>query len=175
MLAQKQLHPLQIIAHFTAQFLLIHPFDHHSHFLVHILVQLMLLQHGYGYVPFGVIEPLHTDTEQLYSTLSRAYGQKECKDYAINRWMLYFLQRLVTQKRGLQEKIEREQTLQLHVSDYAARLLNLIEEHGKISLSELVHLTGFNKNTTKKHVQELVKKQQVIMHGKARATWYTVL
>ena len=115
------------------------------------------------------------DKEQLYSTLSRAYNQKEANDYAMNRWMLYFLQRLVSQKRSLQEKIEREQTLQLHVSDYAATLLHLIEEHGKLSLSELVHLTGFNKNTTKKHVQELVKKQQVIMHGKARATWYTVL
>jgi len=173
--AQKQLHPLQIIAHFIGQFLLIHPFDYHNHFFVHILAQFMLLQNGYNYVPFGAIEPLHADREQLYAMLSRAYGQKECQDYAINKWILYLLQRLVAQKRGLQEKIEREQALQLHVSDYAATLLNLIEEHGKLSLSELVGLTGFNKNTTKKHVQKLVKKQQVIMHGKARAAWYTVL
>ncbi len=173
--AQKTLHPLQAIAYFIGQFLIIHPFDYHNHIFVHIIAQLMLLQHGYSYVPFGVMEPLHADKEQLYSTLSRAYNQKEFNDYAMNRWMLYFLQRLVTQKRNLQEKIEREQTLRLHVSDYAATLLSLIEEHGKLSLSELVYLTGFNKNTTKKHVQELVKKQQVIMHGKARATWYTVL
>lgn len=175
LIAHKTLHPLQVIAHFVGQFLRIQPFDYHNHMLVPILAQLMLLQQGYSYVPFGAMEPLYADKEQLYSTLNRAYNCKESNDYAMNRWMLYFLQRLVAQKRVLQEKVEREQALQLYVSDYAATLLNLIEEHGKLSLSELVRLTGFNKNTTKKHVQELVKKQQIIMHGRARATWYTVL
>ena len=43
LLATKQLHPLQTIAHFIGQFLLIHPFDTHNHAMAHILLQLLLL------------------------------------------------------------------------------------------------------------------------------------
>lgn len=172
---QKQLHPLQIVAYFFGQFLRIYPFDAYNHAVAHLLVSLLLLQHGYGYVEFIMINAVYSDKEQLYSLINRAYTHNGISDYGMSAWISFFLKHMIQQKRILQEKIEREQKLQLHVSDYAATLLNLIQEHGKLSVGELVHLTGFNKNTTKKHIQELVKKHQIIMHGKARATWYTVL
>lgn len=173
--SQKQLHPLQIIALFVARFLLIHPFDQHNHLMIQLLLELMLLQHGYGYVTYTSMQQLHQDKEQLYAMLSRLYKGSEMQEQPCQAWMRFFLQRLIDQKRSLELVIEREQTLNLHISDYAATVLGLLQEHGKLSLSDLVQLTGFNKHTTKKHVQELVKKQQIVMHGKARATWYTVL
>lgn len=173
--SQKQLHPLQIIALFVARFLLIHPFDQHNHLMVQILLELMLLHYGYGYVPYIAMVPLHQDKEQLYAMLSRLYKGSEIQEQPYQSWMRFFLQRLLDQKRSLELVIEREQTLNLHISDYAATVLGLLQEHGKLSLGELVQLTGFNKHTAKKHVQELVKKQQIVMHGKARATWYTIL
>lgn len=175
MRAQKQLHPLQIIAFFVARFLLIHPFDSANHMMMHLLLELLLLQHGYAYVAYSTLDVLHHNKEQLYGMLSRLYKGSELQEQPFIVWMRFLLYRLLDQKRSLQAVIEREQVLHLHVSDYASTVLNLIQEHGKLSLRELVQLTGFNKHTTKKHVQELVKKQQVVMHGKARATWYTVL
>lgn len=172
--AHATLHPLLVIAHFIGRFLQIHPFDTHNHMMAHVLLEYLLLQQGYAYAAYGSMRALHEDVERLYALLNRAYS-KDATDFARTAWMSMLFRFLVEQKRVLESKIEREQNLNLHVSDYAATLLGLIQEHGKLSLSELVQLTGFNKHTTKKHVQELVKKQQIIMHGKARATWYTVL
>jgi len=171
----RHLHPLQVIAHFVGRFLHIQPFQDHNHALLQLVMQQLLLQQGYQFMPYGAIGALHTDIEILYTALRRAYHDSSAHEQVACGWMRLFMRTLLDHKRKLQEKVAREQTLNLHVSDYAATVLGLIQEHGKLSLSDLVRLTGFNKHTTKKHVQELVKKQQVIMHGKARATWYTIL
>ncbi|WP_411955184.1 hypothetical protein [Cysteiniphilum sp. JM-1] len=41
------------------------------------------------------------------------------------------------------------------------------------ALSEMVSLTGINRNTLKKHFQKLVSINQINQHGKGRGVWYS--
>ena len=44
-----------------------------------------------------------------------------------------------------------------------------------IALSELHLLTNFNKNTLKKHLENLVKNNQIRRNGVGRGIWYTLI
>ena len=52
-------------------------------------------------------------------------------------------------------------------------ILNLISAHTKATLSDLLTLTKANRNTIKKHLQDLVKKGLLKKHGVRKGTWYT--
>lgn len=54
----KTLHPLLIVAVFVVVFLEIHPFEDGNGRLSRILTTLLMLQFGYGYVPYSSLESI---------------------------------------------------------------------------------------------------------------------
>ena len=87
--------------------------------------------------------------------------------------MLFFLRALQIQKQRLQSKIEREQILMAKLPELSVRILELATEHGRLTVSQIVELTHANRNTVKKHVQQLVKKGRIVRHGKGRGAYYS--
>ncbi len=66
------------------------------------------------------------------------------------RRVVYFLRALRRQKTLLEKKIER----------------------GRITIAEIVKLTGANRNTVKKHLAALVEANHLAQHGRGKGTWY---
>ncbi len=52
--------------------------------------------------------------------------------------------------------MEREKLMMGEMSELAARIIELVQEHGRLSIGDAVKLTGANRNTLKQHFRALV-------------------
>ena len=172
-LEDKQLHPLLVIAIFTVVFLEIHPFQDGNGRLSRILTTLLLQRSGYAYVPYSSLESVIEQTkESYYLALRNTQGTIQTDSPDWQPWVLYFLRALQKQKQRLEAKIEREQILVAKLPELSVRILELATEHGRLTVRQIVKLTGNNRNTVKRHLQNLVAAQHLAQHGKGKGTWY---
>lgn len=173
-LERKALHPLLVIAVFTVAFLEIHPFQDGNGRLSRVITTLLLLRSGYAYVPYSSLESVvEQSKEGYYLALRNTQGTIRTNSPDWQPWVLYFLRALKKQKQRLEVKIEREHILLAKMPELSIKILELAAEQGQLSVSQLVELTGANRNTIKKHLQNLVASQQLAQHGKGKGTWYS--
>lgn len=172
-LKQKHLHPLLVIAIFTVVFLEIHPFQDGNGRLSRILTTLLLLQCGYAYVLYSSLESVIEQTKEgYYLALRSTQGTIRTDAPDWQPWVMYFLRALKKQKARLETKIQREKILVDALSELSVQILELAREHGRLTISQIVQITGANRNTVKKHLQSLVTSQHLTQHGKGKGTWY---
>jgi len=172
-LQERQLHPLLVIAVFTVVFLEIHPFQDGNGRLSRILTTLLLLRCGYAYVPYSSLESVIEQTKESYFiALRKTQGTIRSEAPAWQPWIIYFLRAMQQQKKLLEKKIERERVVMDTLPGLSVQILELAEEQGKITISQIVKITGANRNTVKKHLQTLVMANHLAQHGKGKGTWY---
>ncbi len=112
-LSAGDLHPLFIIGHFLVEFLKIHPFEDGNGRLSRILTNLMLLQHGYSYVPYVSHEKLIEDHKpDYYLALRKSQKTLGTDREDITPWLNFFLRIFLTQSQMAvtllaQEDLER--------------------------------------------------------------------
>lgn len=175
-LEAKQSHPLLIIGIFIVVFLAIHPFQDGNGRLSRILTTLLLLKSGYLYVPYSSLESIIENNKEGYYLALRKMQQSFAKKHPdFKPWLLFFLHCLQKQKRYLESKVSREKLLKVQLSPLSSEIVMLISEHGRLTISELEKLTKANRNTIKKHLQELVYNGHIVRQGKGRATAYSLL
>jgi Fic family protein len=173
-LESKDLHPLLVIAVFTVVFLEIHPFQDGNGRLSRILTTLLLLREGYAYVPYSSLESvIEKSKEGYYLALRSTQSTIRTDEPNWHPWVEYFLRSLKKQMQHLRTKIEREQILAQNLSELPATILELATEQGRLTVSQIVKLTGANRNTIKKHLQALVSNRRLTQHGKGKGTWYS--
>lgn len=173
-LQQKSLHPLLVIAVFTVVFLAIHPFQDGNGRLSRILTTLLLLRAGYAYVPYSSLESvIEQSKEEYYLALRSTQGSIDTPSPEWTPWIVYFLRALKKQKQQLETRIEREQILAARLPSLSINILELATEQGRLTVGQIVELTGTNRNTVKKHLQALVGNGLLLQHGKGKGTWYT--
>ena len=156
-LKEKKLHPLLTISVFVVYFLAIHPFQDGNGRLSRILTTLLLLKEGYRYVPYSSLESIiEKNKENYYLALrkSQVTFRSEYPEY--EPWMLFFLNALKTQKEVLTQKIKKEKIF-IKLSKLSRQILELVKDHGELSISEIESITKANRNTLKKKLSELVK------------------
>ena len=172
-LDKNKLHPLLVIALFIVVFLEIHPFQDGNGRLSRILTTLLLLRSGYAYVPYSSLESIVEQTkEAYYIALRRTQGTIRSNTPEWEHWVLYFLRALQQQKKKLEKKIEYEKFVINVLPELSIQILEIAKEHGKITISQIVKITGGNRNTVKKHLQSLVSANHLAQHGTRRGTWY---
>ena len=166
-------HSLITIAVFIVTFLQIHPFQDGNGRLSRILTTLLLLRAGYLYVPYSSLESvIEQNKESYYLALRRTQGtiQSEAPDW--EPWILFFLRVLQQQKRELEVKVEKENLMQKRLPELSLLILDTIRSHGRTTLSAAVAATGGNRNTVKRHLQNLVADGYLLKQGRGKATWY---
>ena len=172
-LEENRLHPLLIISIFVVVFLAIHPFQDGNGRLSRVLTTLLLLRNGYAYVPYASLESVIEQTkENYYLALRQTQGtiRSDSPDWA--PWVNYFLSALKKQKERLQKKIERERIMLETLPALSLEILELAKEHGRLTIAQIVKLTGANRNTIKKHLQSLVSENHLTKRGTGKGTWY---
>ena len=173
-LDEAKLHPLLVIGIFTVVFLEIHPFHDGNGRLSRILTTLLLLRAGYAYAPYSSLESIiETTKEPYYLALRQTQTTIRTENPNWQPWITYFLGALQQQKQRLEEKIEREQMMVETLPTLSLRILELAEQHGKVTNAQIVTLTGANRNTVKKHLQALVTNHHLMQHGTGKGTWYS--
>lgn len=168
-------HPLLVIAIFVVVFLAIHPFQDGNGRLSRILTSLVLLQAGYAYVPYSSLESvIEQSKEGYYLALRQTQATIGSNSPDWQPWVLFFLRVLKEQKERLAKKIEREKIVLFSLPELAVQIVDQAREHGRVSIGEMVKLTGASRNTLKAHFRSLVAAGHLAMHGKGRGVWYSL-
>ena len=171
----KRLHPLLIVAIFTVVFLEIHPFQDGNGRLSRILTTLLLLQAGYSYVPYSSLESvIEQSKEEYYLALRQTQGTILTDSPHWQPWLLFFLRALQQQVRRLAFKVEREKIALAAMSELAVAILDYARDHGRVTMGNMVQVTGASRNTLKDHFRNLVEKNMILQYGGGRSTWYSL-
>jgi Fic family protein len=174
-LADKQLHPLLVIAAFVVRLLAIHPFQDGNGRLSRVVTTLLLLRAGYAYVPYASLESVIEENKDLYyAALRKTQGTLRQAKPDWEAWVTFFLRCLKKQKDNLAAKLERERLLAQALPPLSVTILKLLREHERLTIAELERLTGANRNTLKVRLRELTQAGQIAKHGQARATGYSL-
>lgn len=168
-----RLHPLLLIAVFVVVFLEIHPFQDGNGRLSRVLTTLLLLQAGYAYVPYSSLESvIENSKEGYYLALRQTQGTIRTDAPNWQPWLLFFLRALAQQKRRLAAKVERERLTLAPLPELSARILEVVQERGRVTMGEMLRLTGASRNTLKEHFRRLVGAGQLVQHGTGKGSWY---
>lgn len=89
-------------------------------------------------------------------------------------WIIFFLQALQKQKVRLEKKVETEKLVLVSLPELSLRILDFAREHGRVTIGEMVKLTGANRNTLKQHFRNLVEKKYLSLKGGSRRSWYVL-
>ena len=168
-----RVHPLLIIAIFTVLFLEIHPFQDGNGRLSRVLTTLLLLQAGYAYVPYSSLESvIENSKESYYLALRQTQGTIRTEAPNWQPWLMFFMRALQQQKRRLAAKVEREKNALSTLSELAVKILDYVQDHGRVTTRDMVRETGAIPNTLKATFSSLVEKGFLVRHGGGRSTWY---
>jgi len=85
---------------------------------------------------------------------------------------VFFLRSLAEQVRRLNRKIEREKLVLATLPELSLRIVEFAREHGRVTMGEVIRLTGASRNTLKQHFRALVDRGQLNRHGRGRGAWY---
>ena len=172
LLEEGEHHVLLLVAVFVVRFLAIHPFQDGNGRLSRVLTMLLLLQAGYEYLPYSSLERVVEENKDSYYLALRTAQLSLDKDEAgLPGWIDFFLRCLIRQKDILAAKVEKERIM-LSLSPLSQQLLEIARDHGSVTMSDALKLTGSNRNTVKTHFRKLVEQGYLSQHGKGRGIWY---
>lgn len=172
---EAEFHPLLIIAVFIVVFLEIHPFQDGNGRLSRILTTLLLLRAGYAYVPYSSLESvIEQSKEGYYLALRQTQGSIRTDDPNWQPWIGFFLKALKQQMSRLSAKVEREKILISALPELSVQILEQAKQHGRVTVADMVKLTGVSRNTLKMHFKSLTEKGHLVLRGKGRGAWYAL-
>ena len=169
----RRLHPLFIVAVFIVVFLEIHPFQDGNGRLSRVLTTLLLLQAGYGYVPYSSLESVvENSKEAYYLALRQTQGTIKSEAPNWQPWLIFFMHAMQQQKRRLAIKVEREKNALAVLSELSVKILNYVRDQGRVTTRDMVREHSASPNTLKATFTSLVEKGLLVRHGAGRSTWY---
>ncbi len=172
-LETKSLHPLLTIAVFIVVFLEIHPFVDGNGRLSRVLTTLLLLRAGYAYVPYSSLESvIEKNKDTYYLALRQTQGTIRTENPDWQPWIIYFLQILLQQSRNLGKKVKREKIIASSLPELSLQILDHARQHGRVTMADMIKITGVSRNTLKEHFRALLRKNHLVLCGKGRGSWY---
>lgn len=167
------LHPLLIAAIFVVVFLEIHPFQDGNGRISRALTTLLLLQAGYAYVPYSSLESvIEFNKEAYYLALRQTQGTIRADAPNWQPWLAFFLRSLAEQVRRLEKKVEREKLVLASLPELSLQIVEFAREHGRVTIGDVIRLTGASRNTLKAHFRKLVERGHLGQQGSGRGVWY---
>lgn len=171
----REIHPLLAIAVFVVVLLEIHPFQDGNGRLSRILTTLLLLRSGYLYVPYSSLESvIEHSKEGYYLALRQTQGTIRTAAPNWQPWVIFFLHALQQQMKRLAVKVEREKIVLAAVPELSLQIVEYARQHGRVTIGEMVALTGVSRNTLKVHLRQLTAKGFLVIHGGGRGAWYAL-
>lgn len=175
-LEERSLHPLLVVAIFVVDFLAIHPFQDGNGRLSRALTTLLLLKAGYAYVPYSSLETvIEQSKEGYYLALRQTQGTLRSPEPDWQPWLMFFLKALQQQKELLLTKVEQEHLLLTTLPELTQQILSLVQQRGKITIKDIVTITGANRNTIKKHLESLLISRRIQKQGTTKGAWYILM
>ncbi len=138
-----------------------------------MLTTLLLLQAGYAYAPYSSLESVvEQNKEVYYLALRETQGAIRTTSPNWQPWLVFFLHTLNEQVSRLEKKVEHEQLVMAELPELSVQIVEFTREHGRVTIGEIIKLTGASRNTLKQHFRALVERGLLNQHGRGRGVWY---
>jgi len=172
---KEELHPLFIIAIFTAMYLQFCPFEKGNQKLVRMLIILLMFKYGYSYAPYASLDDIlqNEQAEGFYNALKHTQESLAKGKIDWDVWIEFFFEMLKVQKDKLQERVERGSAEIVNMPALSTKVLKLFDKYDRLSMKDIERLTKGKRSTLKLRLGELVEGGYLRRHGQARATWYS--
>ena len=159
---------LVVIADFVMWFLAIHPFQDGNGRLSRALTTLLMLKHGYGYVPYASMEKVIEDNKAAYYRTLRTSQLKapiDPSDYL--EWLEFFMGAVLAQQQNLQARLDvMRQASQL--PELQKKIFGLLEVHGVLSTPDIARRLEVPERTVRYHLRQMTERKVVEQEGTAR-------
>ena len=67
---------------------------------------------------------------------------------------------------------ESEKIVLAAMPELQLQIVEFAREHGRVTIGEVIKLTGASRNTLKQHFRALVERGAIEQHGSGRGVWY---
>ncbi len=72
----------------------------------------------------------------------------------------------------LSKKVERENIILSTLPELSVQIVEYAREQGRVTIGDMIKITGCSRNTLKEHFRLLVKKGHLVLQGSGRGAWY---
>ena len=171
---KKDTHPLITVATFIYEFLSIHPYQDGNGRLSRLLTTLLMMQQDYKFIQYVSFENIiETKKEEYYRALMDGQKNRYKKEELIDKWILFFLDCMVTLIQRLEAKYETYNKLNKELNERQQNILKLIKKKKSISIKEIENaLPDYSRNTLKKDVSYLTNEGLLLKTGEGRGVRY---
>ena len=172
---ERKFHPLLIVGNFIVEFLLIHPFADGNGRLSRVLSNLLLLQHGYEYMPYISQEKLIEDNKPEYYVALRQ-SQKTFRTDKENLvpWLSFFFKIILEQSKRAIQLLSEEEVGKL-LSPQQQTIWNFISKsNAEITPLEISKHTKIPRPTINQALVKLLRLKWIERIGLGRATRYKI-
>ncbi|MCP4266641.1 MAG: Fic family protein [Candidatus Brocadiaceae bacterium] len=169
---EKKYHPLLIIGNFLVEFLLIHPFQDGNGRISRILTNHLLLQQGYGYVPYVSHEKLIEDHKpDYYMALRKSQKTMRGKKPDIIPWLEFFLSVIHTQAQAAIELLSAE-NIDKTLSPKQMAVWEYLQKVKEVTPGEITQHTQVARPTVNQVLNKLLRLKKIERIGLGRTTRY---
>ena len=169
---KKDLHSLVIIANFIFEFLAIHPFTDGNGRLSRALINLMMLQNGYSFIPYVSLEEIIEERQaEYYLALRKTQKNHKTKNENITPWLDFFLDTVLTQTKKALNLLEGKENRKL-LSKAQEKIYDLFVDGLELKVSEIQKKTKIPMPTVKQSVSRLTEYKMIEKIGQGSATRY---
>lgn len=171
-LEQNTYHPLLIIANFLVEFLNIHPFEDGNGRLSRILTNLLLLKHGYAYVPYVSHEKLVEDNKpEYYLALRKSQKTLRTEHPDISLWLNFFLDILLTQSQ-MAMQLFTHTNIETLLSPKQLLVWNYMQKFAETTPREISKETSVPRPTINQVINKLLNLKMIERIGQGATTRY---
>ncbi len=170
------LHPLLIISVFIYEFLSIHPFQDGNGRLSRLLTTLLLLQKKYDFIQYCSFENLIEERKKdYYRSLMDGQQKRGQSNETIEKWLIFFLDGLITLTQQLITKREQYKELKGYLNERQKKILEIVNEQKSVQISDIIKIIpAMSRATLKNDIARLVERRLLISVGNGRGVRYFV-
>jgi len=168
------MHPVMVTAIFIYEFLSIHPYQDGNGRLSRLLTTFILMKQGYEFTQYISFEHIiEEQKEDYYRTLMDGQKNRYSEDEKIDKWILFFLDCMVTLIHRLEKKYETYKKLEKELNERQKEVLKFIEEVKITTIGNIERaFTNHSRNTLKKDLIYLVNEGLILKTGELKGTKY---
>jgi len=168
------MHPVIIVAAFVYEFLSIHPYQDGNGRLSRLLTTLLLMQQGYEFVQYVSFEHIIEERKgDYYRALMDGQKNRYSKAEKIDKWVLFFMDCLITLIERLEAKYEQYSKLKKDLNERQQAVIEFVKKKKKVRMSEVEGaFKDHSRNTLKKDLAYLVAEGLLLKTGERKGTRY---
>ncbi|MEX0895910.1 MAG: Fic family protein [Patescibacteria group bacterium] len=174
-LSEKTHHPLLTVGNFIVEFLNIHPFEDGNGRLSRILTNVLLLQEGYGFMPYVSHEKLIEEQKPDYYMALRTSQKTFCtSEQDLVPWLDFFLGIVLEQaQRAVQ--LTTEENIELLLSPKQLAVWQYLHTVGEATPKEIADHALVARPTVNQVINKLLHMKKVQRIGEGSSIHYVVV